>query len=103
LLRIDPGISKTVLEDIHSRSSQGASTSGSTIFKTPGLENLKVVDNVEGPKAGDHDILIKVKAAGVNPIDYSVVSGSLPRSNPIPHIPGAELSGIAEEEAGRFY
>jgi NADPH:quinone reductase-like Zn-dependent oxidoreductase len=52
--------------------------------------------------SGDHDILIKVKAAGVNPIDYSVVSGSLPRSNPIPHIPGAELSGIAEEEAGRI-
>jgi NADPH:quinone reductase-like Zn-dependent oxidoreductase len=67
------------------------------IFKTPGLENLKVVDNVEGPKVGDHDILIKVKAAGVNPIDYSVVSGSLPRLDPVPHTPGAELSGIAEE------
>ena len=67
------------------------------IFETPGLENLKVVDNAEGPKAGDHDILIKVKAAGVNPIDYSVVSGSLPKLDPIPHIPGAELSGIVEE------
>jgi NADPH:quinone reductase-like Zn-dependent oxidoreductase len=67
------------------------------IFETPGLENLKVVDNAEGPKAGDHYILIKVKAAGVNPIDYSVVSGSLPKLDPIPHIPGAELSGIVEE------
>jgi NADPH:quinone reductase-like Zn-dependent oxidoreductase len=67
------------------------------IFETPGLENLKVVDNAERPKAGDHDILIKVKAAGVNPIDYSVVSGSLPKLNPIPHIPGAESSGIVEE------
>lgn len=41
--------------------------------------------------------MIKVKAAGVNPIDYSVVSGSLPKLDPIPHIPGAELSGIVEE------
>src|ERR671910_1004639 len=67
------------------------------IFETPGLENLKVVDNAEGPKTGDHDILIKVKVAGVNPIDYFVVSGSLPKLDPIPHIPGAESSGIVEE------
>ena len=67
------------------------------IFETPGLENLKVVDNAEGPKTGDHDVLIKIKVAGVNPIDYFVVSGSLPKLDPIPHIPGAELSGIVEE------
>jgi NADPH:quinone reductase-like Zn-dependent oxidoreductase len=67
------------------------------IFETPGLENLKVVDTAEGPKTGDHDILIKVKVAGVNPIDYFVVSGSLPKVDPVPHIPGAESSGIVEE------
>jgi NADPH:quinone reductase-like Zn-dependent oxidoreductase len=66
-------------------------------FEMPGLENLKVVDNAEGPRIGDHDILIKVKVAGVNPIDYFVVSGSLPKVDPIPHIPGAESSGIVEE------
>ena len=66
------------------------------IFERPGLENLKVIDNAERPKIGDHDVLIKVEVAGVNPIDYFVVSGSLPKLDPIPHIPGAELSGIVE-------
>ena len=44
-------------------------------------------------------MLIRVKAAGVNPIDHIVVSGTLP-IKPVPHIPGAETSGVVEE-AGR--
>src|ERR671932_489388 len=67
------------------------------IFEKPGLENLRVIDNVERPKISDHDILIKVKMAGVNPIDSFVVSGALPRIDPLPHVPGAESSGIIEE------
>ena len=67
------------------------------IFETPGLENLKVIDNAEEPRISDHDVLIKVKVAGVNPIDHIVASGSLPKVDPVPHIPGAESSGIIEE------
>ena len=67
------------------------------IFEAPGLDNLKVIDNVEEPKIGDHDVLIKVKFAGINPIDHFVVSGMLPRIVPFPHIPGAESSGIVEQ------
>jgi D-arabinose 1-dehydrogenase-like Zn-dependent alcohol dehydrogenase len=67
------------------------------IFERPGLENFKVIDSAEIPKTNDHDVLIKVKGAGVNPIDYFVISGSLPKLDPIPHIPGAESSGIVEE------
>jgi NADPH:quinone reductase-like Zn-dependent oxidoreductase len=67
------------------------------IFEAPGLDNLKVIDNVDEPKVGDHDVLIKVKLAGVNPIDHFVVSGMLPRIVPFPHIPGAESSGIVEQ------
>ncbi|MGA7008922.1 MAG: alcohol dehydrogenase catalytic domain-containing protein [Nitrososphaeraceae archaeon] len=67
------------------------------IFETPGLDNLKVVDNAEDPKMKNRDILIKIKTAGVNPIDNLVVSGMLPRILPFPHIPGAESSGIVEQ------
>src|SRR5919106_1226235 len=67
------------------------------IFEKPGLENLRVIDNAEQPKISAHDILIKVKMAGVNPIDSFVVSGALPNLNPLPHIPGAESTGIVEE------
>jgi NADPH:quinone reductase-like Zn-dependent oxidoreductase len=72
------------------------------IFDKPGLDNLKVIDNVDEPKIGDHDVLIKVKLAGVNPIDHSVVSGMLPRIVPFPHIPGAESSGIVEQIGGEI-
>jgi NADPH:quinone reductase-like Zn-dependent oxidoreductase len=67
------------------------------ILEKPGLENLKVIDNVEKPRIDDHDVLVKVKTAGINPIDHFVVSGALPKIEPIPHIPGAESSGIVEQ------
>jgi NADPH:quinone reductase-like Zn-dependent oxidoreductase len=66
------------------------------VFETPGLENLRVIDADE-PKVSDHDVLIQVKVAGVNPIDHLVASGALPKVHPLPHIPGAESSGIVEE------
>src|SRR5919197_667888 len=67
------------------------------VFENPSLENLKVTDNAEQPKISDHDILIKVKLAGINPIDHFVVSGALPKIDPLPHIPGAESSGVIEQ------
>jgi NADPH:quinone reductase-like Zn-dependent oxidoreductase len=67
------------------------------IFEKPDLENLKVLDNVQEPKISDHEVLIRVKVTGVNPIDHLVASGALPKVDPIPHIPGAESSGIVEE------
>jgi NADPH:quinone reductase-like Zn-dependent oxidoreductase len=66
------------------------------IFEKPGLDNLKVVDNVELPNVGDHDILIKVHQCGVNPIDYKIISGLVP-AKPMPHIPGCEISGTIEK------
>ena len=66
------------------------------IFEKPGLDNLKIEDNVEKPKLTDHDVLIRVKTVGVNPIDHFAVSGAR-EVKPLPHIPGAEISGIIEK------
>jgi NADPH:quinone reductase-like Zn-dependent oxidoreductase len=72
------------------------------IFKKPGLENLEIKECVD-PELTDHEVLIRVKVAGINPIDYFVVSGkhgiksaSPLEAKPLPHIPGAEISGIVE-------
>jgi NADPH:quinone reductase-like Zn-dependent oxidoreductase len=67
------------------------------IFKRPGLEFLNLID-VEEPKITDHDVLIRVKVAGVNPIDYRAVSGWV-EVKPFPDIPGAELSGVVERNS----
>jgi NADPH:quinone reductase-like Zn-dependent oxidoreductase len=66
------------------------------IFEKPGLDNLKVGDSVEKPKITDHDVLIRVKTVGVNPIDHFAVSGAR-EVKPLPHIPGVEISGIIEK------
>jgi len=65
------------------------------IFERQGLDNLNVKD-VEQPTITDHDVLIKVKSAGVNPLDYLTVS-NIPGIKPLPHIPGAEVAGIIEK------
>ena len=66
------------------------------IFERQGLDNLNVKDDVQQPTVTDHDVLIKVKAAGVNPIDYSTVS-NIPGIKPLPHIPGVEVAGIIKK------
>jgi NADPH:quinone reductase-like Zn-dependent oxidoreductase len=62
------------------------------IFEKPGLENLKVKQDIEEPKITDHDVLIKVKMSGINPIDHFAISGAR-ETKPIPHILGAETAG----------
>jgi hypothetical protein len=39
-----------------------------------GLENLKIKHDVDQPNSTDHDVLIRVKAAGVNPVYGNVVN-----------------------------
>jgi NADPH:quinone reductase-like Zn-dependent oxidoreductase len=66
------------------------------IFERQGLDNLIVKEDVQQPTITDYDVLIKVKSAGVNPIDYLTVS-NIPGINPLPHIPGTEVTGIIEK------
>jgi D-arabinose 1-dehydrogenase-like Zn-dependent alcohol dehydrogenase len=65
------------------------------VFDRPGLENLEVRE-VEAPRPGPREVLVRVERAGVNPIDrLTVVGARSPR--PMPHIPGAEFAGVVEE------
>jgi NADPH:quinone reductase-like Zn-dependent oxidoreductase len=59
------------------------------IFEKPRLENLKINHDVEQPKITDHDVLIRVKMAGVNPFDHITISGTR-EIKPLPHIPRSE-------------
>ncbi|WP_338603684.1 alcohol dehydrogenase catalytic domain-containing protein [Sulfolobus tengchongensis] len=64
------------------------------VFDKSGIENLKVKE-IEEPKLGPHDVLIRVVKSGLNPIDYFVVN-YIP-VKPMPHIPGAEIAGVVEK------
>ena len=65
------------------------------IFEKAGIENLGVKD-VAMPDVGSHDVLVRVKAAGVNPVDSFAVSGRRP-VKPMPHTPGSEFAGTVED------
>lgn len=74
------------------------------IFERQSLEYLNIKEDVEQPAITDHDVLIKVRTTGVNPIDYSTVAkptGAKVASQigvePLPHIPGAEVTGVIEK------
>jgi NADPH:quinone reductase-like Zn-dependent oxidoreductase len=57
----------------------------------------EVMDMVEvaRPKVSSHDVLIKVYASGVNPIDWKAREGHTKHS--LPFIPGWDVSGVVEE------
>ncbi len=63
-----------------------------------GPEVLRYED-VPRPQVGKGEVLIRVHAAGVNPLDWRVRAGSLNGSlkHKLPLIPGWDVSGVVEE------
>ena len=59
-----------------------------------GPEVLKV-EEVARPEAGAGQVLIQVRAAGVNPIDTYLRSGAYPNAK-VPYTPGFDAAGIVE-------
>lgn len=62
---------------------------------------------VEKPKPAKGEVLVKVHAAGLNPVDYKIREGKLKAilRFPLPSVMGSELSGIVEsvgEGASKF-
>jgi NADPH:quinone reductase-like Zn-dependent oxidoreductase len=64
-----------------------------TIHETGDPEVLRVED-VERPEPGDGEVLIRVRAASVNPVDWKIRRGFMPRE--LPTVLGNEVSGTVE-------
>jgi NADPH2:quinone reductase len=60
-----------------------------------GPEVLKVED-VTAPAAGERQVLIRVKAVGVNPVDTYIRSGAYARKPNLPYTPHADIAGIVD-------
>jgi NADPH2:quinone reductase len=60
-----------------------------------GPEVLKVED-VPDPKPAAGQMLIRVKAAGINPVDTYIRAGTYPRKPSLPYTPGTDAAGIVE-------
>lgn len=61
-----------------------------------GPEVLKVETSIPVPVPGDNQVLIKVHASGVNPVDTYIRSGAYARRPDLPYIPGSDAAGVVE-------
>ena len=60
-----------------------------------GPEVMKV-EEAPDPSPGPGQVLIRVKAAGVNPVDAYIRAGTYARKPNLPYTPGSDLGGIVE-------
>ncbi|BCJ94415.1 hypothetical protein acsn021_19840 [Anaerocolumna cellulosilytica] len=68
------------------------------LFTGPGNFNHLVIDQMQMPKPGPSEVIIKVKASGVNFSDVLTVLGNYPNASTVyPYVLGNEVSGIVQE------
>jgi NADPH2:quinone reductase len=60
-----------------------------------GPEVLRLED-VPDPKPGAGEVLVRIRAAGVNPVDAYIRSGTYGRTPALPYIPGSDAAGDIE-------
>jgi len=67
-----------------------------------GPEEFRIVDDFPTPIAGDGDVVVRVHAAGVNPLDYKIRDGSSGKAahlkdEDFPFVLGRECAGVVAE------
>src|SRR5437762_13392792 len=53
------------------------------------------LEELPDPRPGPGEVLVRVKAAGVNPVDTYIRSGSY-GERPLPYTPGTDAGGLVE-------
>ncbi|KAM9688597.1 quinone oxidoreductase isoform 1-T2 [Trichechus inunguis] len=66
------------------------------VFEFGGPEVLKLQSDVARPIPKNHQVLIKVHACGVNPVETYIRSGTYSRLPPLPYTPGSDVAGVIE-------
>ena len=67
------------------------------LCKAYGLPEDLVIEEVESPRAGRGQVVVKVKACGVSFPDTLIIQGKYQFKPPMPFSPGGELAGIVQE------
>src|ERR1700737_4117624 len=64
-----------------------------------GYEGLKLVE-LPKPAVSDGKVLLRIVAAGVTPLDHTILSGKFPHHLKAPLVLGNEGAGVVEEGGG---
>src|SRR3954463_10832342 len=64
-----------------------------------GADKLELLDDLEPPPVAPDGVLLRVRAAGVNPVDYKIREGGMAKAFPVhfPVILGWDAAGVVEE------
>lgn len=66
------------------------------LSKAPGLPDSLVLEDIPSPSAGPGQVVVSVKAVGVNFPDFLIIQDMYQFKPPRPFSPGGELSGIVK-------
>lgn len=61
-----------------------------------GDADVLTLDDVPTPEAGPGEVLVRIHAASVNPIDTYVREGGVEPAGGLPHVGGADMAGVVE-------
>ncbi|NXG64062.1 QOR oxidoreductase, partial [Hemiprocne comata] len=64
------------------------------VFEFGGPEVLKLQSNVSIPDPKENQVLIRVHACGVNPVETYIRSGNYARKPALPYTPGSDVAGV---------
>jgi NADPH2:quinone reductase len=67
------------------------------LCKTYGMPSDLVLENVPSPQPGPGEVLVTVKAAGVNFPDVLMIQNKYQHRPPLPFSPGYEIAGVIKE------
>ncbi len=65
-------------------------------IEKPGPPESIIHGNLPKPKPADNQVLVKVKAVAVNPVDTYIRAGMYPMDLPQPFVIGCDLAGVVE-------
>ena len=66
-------------------------------FERFGPPEVLSVGDLPEPHAGPGQVRIRVRAAGVSPVDLAIRAGKSRSPIPLPHIPGVDAAGVVDE------
>lgn len=60
----------------------------------PGPPDVMKLEDVPDPQAGPGQVLVEIKAAGVNPVECYIRAGTYASKPPLPYTPGSDAAGV---------
>ena len=61
-----------------------------------GPPEVMILEDVPDPAAGPGQVVVRVRAAGVNPVETYIRSGVYAAKPPLPYTPGGDAAGVVE-------